>query len=49
MQASDPDGQESGNLEHLLDEVARGFDLLPTTTSGTNSNQIYKVTACEIM
>ena len=39
MRASDPDGQESGDLEPLLDKVARGFNLLPTTTSGMYSNQ----------
>ena len=42
---SDLDGQESGNLECLLDKVTRGFDLLPTTAGGMYSNQIYKVTA----
>ena len=39
MRASDPDGQESGDLECLLDKIARGFNLLPTTTSGMYSNQ----------
>ena len=39
MQASDPDGQESGDLERLLDKVARGFDLLLTTAGGMYSNQ----------
>ena len=39
MRASDPDGQESGDLEHLLDKVARGFDLLLTTASSMYSNQ----------
>ena len=42
---SDLDGQESGNLECLLNEVPRGFDLLSTTASGMYAHQIYKVTA----
>ena len=36
--ASDSDGQESGNLECLLDKVIRGSDLLPTTAGGMYSN-----------
>ena len=39
MRASDPDGNESGDLEHLLDKVTRGFNLLLTTTCGKYSNQ----------
>ena len=39
VRASDPDGQESGDLECLLDKVARGFDLLLTTAGGMYSNQ----------